>query len=284
MTKALQANVIYHANCPDGWTGAWLMHKYLNRNYKDVNLYGASYGTEPPLVSGDVFLVDFCYEPEYLRTLEERADTLTILDHHQTALEWVTEVWGDAVQTTWDRSQVRVKDIVVLDQDHSGAMLAMLWTGERAAFVKYLQDRDLWKFKLPDTPAVFAALTSYEYTLENWDTIAAKSIESLVAEGRAVQRYREILITDTLKNAYQANVLGYEDIWVVACPHAIGSDVAGELAKRDPGRFGAYYVDLPNNTRRWGLRSTDHGADVATIAALVGGGGHTHASGFELPR
>lgn len=279
-----QAVVIYHGSCPDGWTGAWLMHKYLtNKHYEDVTLVEGKYGTPPPDVSGDVFLVDFCYEPEHLVALKKQAATLTILDHHQTALEWVTEVWGDNVVKAWDRDYAKITDVVVLDQNHSGAMLAMLWSGQHDRFVRYVEDRDLWRFRYAETNEVFAAITSYDYTLDNWDQISDMLIVDLVEQGAAVERYRAKLIADTIKEAFQMELLGHRHIWVAAAPYAIGSDVAGELAKRDPDRFAGYFVPKPDGVCRWGLRSTPEGLDVAALAQTRGGGGHKHASGFETP-
>lgn len=285
------ATIIFHGNCPDGFTGAWLMHRYLTSKLKlrgkgVVRLHAASYGEAPPQVHGQhVFLVDFCYEPEHLVELHRQSSTLTILDHHATAMEWVTEVWGDSVVTDWDPDLKRIMDIKVLDQEHSGAMLAMLWTGLHHTFVKYVEDRDLWRFRYgSNTHDAFAMITSFDYTLQNWDDLSDMGIQELLDGGAAINRYRDNLIQQVVKQAYQDRVLGHDDIWVVAAPYAIGSDVAGELAKRDPDRFAAYYVDQPDEVRRWGLRSGPEGMDVAKLAATRGGGGHVHASGFETPR
>lgn len=43
-----------------------------------------------------------------------------------------------------------------------------------------------------------------------------------------------------------------------------------------------YYDD--SDGRRWSLRSTPEGADVAQIAEAFGGGGHKHAAGFRMTR
>ena len=247
-------------------------------------LHHGSYGTRPPDVTDcDVYLVDFCYEPEHLLTMHRQATTMTILDHHRTALDWVLEVFGDRVLTAWDPDLALTKDVVVLDQTHSGAMLAMLWSRQHHKFVRFIQDRDLWQFHFTATKDVFAAVTSYDYTLENWNEIADASISDLVDIGAAINRYRDNLIQQVLQEAYQDDLLGYEDIWMAASPFAIGSDVAGELAKRDPERFAAYYVDKSRYIRKWGLRSTETGMNVALLAETRGGGGHAHASGFEIP-
>jgi uncharacterized protein len=279
-----QATVIHHAGCPDGFTAAWLMHRYLTQQGQDVILHAASYGSEPPqVIEQDVYVVDFCYEPPHLEELQSTAWSLTILDHHATALTWVQDFFGiDRPITEWDPIFAEVKDLIVLDQTHSGAMLAMLWTNQSHNFVKYIQDRDLWQFQYGSkTHDVFAAVTSYDYTLENYDQIAALALDELLDEGAAINRYRNLLIQQVIAEAYQDTVLGHYGIWVAASPYAIGSDVAGELARRDPDRFAAYFVQKSPERRRWGLRSTNTGMDVAQLAATKGGGGHPHASGFE---
>lgn len=67
---------------------------------------------------------------------------------------------------------------------------------------------------------------------------------------------------------------------MAAPSYAIGSDVAGRLAEREPERFVAYFVQY-GNRRKYGLRSTERGFNVAHIAETAGGGGHIHAAGFE---
>ncbi len=58
------------------------------------------------------------------------------------------------------------------------------------------------------------------------------------------------------------------------------SEIAGELAKGRP--FGACYFDRQDGKRQWSLRSDDNGIDVSAIAKSHGGGGHAHASGYEV--
>ena len=281
------ATVIYHGNCPDGFTAAWLMYKCIGDWYLKVDLVPASYQTPPPdEVGTDVFLVDFCYEPEYLRDLAKRSHNLTILDHHETASEWVHEVWPDLVFSEWDDELHQVLDAKVLDQNHSGAMLAQLWTGSNVPFVRHVEDRDLWRHQFKETEQVVQAMLSYDYTLENWDKLVAMGIWELRSQGESIVRYRDRLIAQVVDEAYQTDLLGHEGIWVAGCPYTIGSDVAGILAERhDPERFAATYVDKPNGIRKWGARSVNPtGMNVAALAKPLGGGGHPHAAGWALPR
>jgi hypothetical protein len=201
----------------------------------------------------------------------------------------------------------------IIDQTHSGIGIVAQWVEGKYGpypdgipqFLYNLEDRDLWRFKLWDTREIFAAVTSQPYTDDAWDWIAIQSQEELRLEGGAIERYRQQLIQQCVDLAYQRDfrtpmfepdfaVTGggvaavgmfeeWEDIWVANAPYAICSDVAGELAKRDPGRFAAtFFID--EHGPKWSLRSTDTGMNVAEVAAKMQpgiGGGHTHAAGFR---
>lgn len=277
--------ILCHASCPDGVGAAWLLRmtigaaEVIQVSYDDAEL--------PDVTDRVVWIVDFCYPGEQLDEIARRAESLVIFDHHQTALGYVNdseEVTLFSAMRDWLDAESPSR-AAVIDMDHSGIGLVaeyrdLAFDLDSPPFAKHVEDRDLWRFRLRDTPAIFAAITSRPYTMEAWDEIYRVGYRGLLTEGQAIERYRQQLIEATLETAYQDTVIGHRDIWVAACPYAIGSDVAGELAKRDPSRFAAYFVEC-GNFRRYGLRSTDSGLDVAELAATVGGGGHKHASGFR---
>jgi len=277
--------IVHHANCPDGFAAAWLINHAVDAD----RIVAAQWGDAPPRIDGgeDVYVVDFCYEPDELRWLADRAGKLVILDHHETSAGWLVDVFGDEVEMSVDGidSPFGTNDDaghwLVCDQQRSGATLAGWYIGDPGPpFVRFIEDRDLWRWRLEGTAEVFAAVTSRPYTLEAYDELASMFADELIGEGRAIARYREQLIEQTIATAWQQTVLGHDDIWVAAAPYAIGSDVAGRLAEREPVRFAAYFVQY-GNRRKYGLRSTERGMNVAHIAETAGGGGHPHAAGFE---
>jgi hypothetical protein len=260
---------IYHSGCPDGFTAAWIVH-HVHSAVGGIELWPAQYGDDPPDVAGrDVTIVDFSYKRPIMEHIRDTAKTLRVLDHHKTAAEDLHGLAGPE------------GSVVIFDMNRSGAMLAWDYyhQGEDPPpLVCYVQDRDLWTRALPDNAEVFGAITSRPYTTEAWDALAAAPLDQLVAEGRAVAMYRERLIEQAVANAFEGRVCGHA-VLVANCAYAIGSEVAGRLAEGRP--FGAYYLDLPGGVRQWGLRSTDAGLDVATVAESAGGGGHRHAAGFK---
>ena len=76
---------IYHGNCADGFGAAWVVRKALG----DIEFVGAKYQEAPPDVTGkDVVMVDFSYKRPVLLEMAEKANSILILDHHNTLGLW----------------------------------------------------------------------------------------------------------------------------------------------------------------------------------------------------
>jgi nanoRNase/pAp phosphatase (c-di-AMP/oligoRNAs hydrolase) len=125
---------------------------------------------------------------------------------------------------------------------------------------------------------------SHPFSFEFWAELAGSEarMAALRAEGETLNRYRKQLVEQYKSRAVLGKVAGYE-VPVVNAPHAIISELLGELAQEYP--FAAGYQDK-GSKRSWSLRSRrDGGEDVAKIAERFGGGGHRNAAGFgtQLP-
>lgn len=289
--------IIHHDNCPDGFGSAfWLAHcLHLNGEPDQIQILGAAYGDEPPLFDAherDVFVVDYCYPAEQLDALANEASTVTVLDHHETAHKYVEnsvyEKYDSVVDLPFPDKRPRLA--AVIDESRSGIGNVVAWCDdhlpwtqgyvEPPQFLWNLQDRDLWRFDLEGTAEVFAAVTSRQYAIEDWRELLQMPWEAIVAEGRAIARYRERLIEQVVDTAHIV-VLGGIEMPLAACPYAVGSDVAGRLAEMHPNSVAAYYIPY-GATIRFGLRSRGDGPNVAELAERFGGGGHAQASGFEV--
>lgn len=274
--------ILYHGSCPDGFGSAWVAQRHV----PDPVLVPMSYGDPvPPEVDGAlVFVLDFCFEADQLVELCDRADRVRILDHHQTAFEHLADT--DAPIAVYgrfdDMPEVLPEHWAVLNQDHSGVGLTMDWFGFQREWLRCIEDRDLWRFTLPDTRDVFAAVTARPYTIENWDVIDWTTYSQLLAEGVAINLYRDQLIDAAVESAWYLDIPGLGSLPTAPCMYAIGSDVAGKLAEQTALGVGSYFV-MKENSVRVGLRARNGGPNVADMAARFGGGGHPGASGFEVP-
>lgn len=279
---------IYHHGCSDGFAAAWAVRRFYNSqrlaaaietgidlenfDLEAVDFHPGIYGEAPPDVTDrEVILVDFSYKRDVLLALIEQARSVLILDHHKTAQD--------------DLKGLPPKARTVFDMSRSGAMITWdhFFLGESAPLIfDYVQDRDLWQFKYPGTREIMAAVFSYPMTFETWDRlITATPIRQLIQEGTALMRKHQGDVAAMVENTTRlANFRGVP-IPVANVPWMYASDVAGELAKGQP--FAATYYDDATG-RRWSLRSTPEGADVAMIAQAFGGGGHKNAAGFRMTR
>ena len=261
---------IYHAHCADGFGAATVVHQALGA--AAVDFHPGVYGDAPPDVAGrEVLLVDFSYKREELLRLAAQARRLVVLDHHRSAVEALVDLPAN-VQT-------------VFDLDKSGAMLA--WEYFHAAapppLIRHIQDRDLWRFALPGTREIQAALMSYPADFALWAGFLHDpgALARLVTEGTVLERQRRTDLATLLPRCQRRLTIGGLAVPVANLPPALASDAGHLMSQGEP--FAACYVDGPDG-RRFSLRSAPDGLDVARIAEQYGGGGHPHAAGFTVPR
>lgn len=262
---------IYHGNCADGFTSAWVVRLALGKN-ADVEYFPGFYQTPPPDVTGKtVYMVDFSYKRPVMEQMLKTAKKIIHIDHHVSAIE--------------DLASLKDPKLVKFyspENTASGAMLTWRYFFpdiEEPEFIKHIDDRDRWQFKLHGTREIQANVFSYDYTFENWDMLVRQSLDEQIKEGAAIERKHHKDIRELMNVVVRRmNIAGY-NVPVANIPYQMGSDMCHALAKNEP--FAAYYYDKPDR-REFGLRSAEDGLDVSKIAVIHGGGGHKHAAGFSV--
>lgn len=258
-------HVLYHAHCQDGFGAAWAAWKRLG---SAVNYLPVQHGSPPPELSSSarVAMLDFTYKRPVLETLRQKVTDLIVLDHHQSAKEDLAGVPG-----------------AFFDLNHSGAYLSWRFfhpDEEAPLFIRYIEDRDLWRFSLPKSRDVSMALSSYPLDFGIWNELSL-DITRLFQEGASIARHVDQQIAIALERVRWIDLDGHRV--PVINTTAYYSEVANALCHRYPeAPFAAVYFDLSNGKRRWSLRSTN-GFNVIPIAQKRGGGGHPAAAGFEEP-
>lgn len=266
--------VIYHNNCADGFGAAWVFH----RMYGSLcSFHPGIHGEAPPDCTGkDVILVDFAYPEEAMHEIIRVAESVTVLDHHISAIHYLQPLMDQGIIDG------------ILDTERSGAVLAWHWCYGRSevpALLRYIQDRDLWKFELPGSKEVSAAIFSYPYSFDVWDTLHKSPIDNLVQQGYAIRRKQEKDLDELLPQLAHDYLLGGLYLAIVAnVPYTLGSDACHWLLEKHPEHdIAASYYDT-EELRCYSLRSRANTVDVSLVAKYFGGGGHKCASGFKIPR
>lgn len=278
--------VIYHGNCADGFTAAWLANMYFNsvqnpgtRPPSDwvVDHHAGVYGEPPPLVNGrDVYILDFSYPIDVMRGIIAWARRVTIIDHHATAIKELMPLFNEF-------SEDRLR--LVLDDRRSGAYLTskFFWPDrEPMEMVRLIDDRDRWVFADERTRPFHASLFSFEYTPSNWNRVYGTPIEELVAEGEAIDRKHMKDIRELLDVMTMWIEIAGQRVPAANLSYISASDACHELLQRYPeAPFAASWFKRKDGKVVVSLRSrTGSDVDVGQIAKTLGGGGHKHSSGF----
>jgi nanoRNase/pAp phosphatase (c-di-AMP/oligoRNAs hydrolase) len=260
---------IYHADCPDGFGAAWVVNRWARQNEVSVRFIPAAYGDEPPDVAGqEVVIVDFWYPRDVLLEIHRQAKSLIVLDHHDGAREALAGL-----------EFVRVGD-------QAGCMMAwghFFYGCEPPLFLEYIQEGDLYRWKLDHSREVYAAICSYRQDFNLWSKWESRgAVYRLAEEGRAIMRERNNQIAKLANGPVVRVEIGGYNVPCVNAPHFLASDLCNLLAVGEP--FAASYCDEANH-RRFSLRATAaSGVHVNQVARLYGGDGHERAAGFTIKK
>lgn len=262
----MPTTILYHANCSDGIFAAY--YAYLHN--LEADLVPIYYQTTVPEMAGhDVICVDYCIDRTVLESAKYKS--LLIIDHHKSSRE---RMHGFAPSYPFT---------YVYDVNKCGAMLTWEYYNagcNRPWILPYIQDRDLWDWKLNESKAVDACIQSYPFTMVNCEMLTKKGVIQCIIEGAPILRYQEKLIRQAVA---QAAEITFEDHKVLCVNSTVlQSEIGNELAKGRP--FAIIWNNKDKEKRfSYSLRSDPNGLDVGEIAIKYGGGGHKHAASFTAP-
>lgn len=255
--------VWYHANCADGFGAAWSAWKILGDR---ATYHPVRHGDPMPAVNSSTRLaiVDFAYPREQLQELVQQVEALVVLDHHLSAAQ-----------------DLEGLPYAKFDLSKSGARMAWeYWhpDEELPELLAYVEDRDLWRWALPQSREVALAISQRLPTFETWEHYV---VSDLRTEGRVLLAYQESLVARALSKAHWTELSGFRIPVVNSL--LFQSEIGDELCKRHPEApfAGVYYQR--DDREAWSLRSIGE-FDVSVVAAAFGGGGHRNAAGFSKAR
>lgn len=260
--------VIYHANCADGFGGAWAAWKKFG---KKADYVAAYHQTVPPadLKGKEVYSVDYVYPKEITQQLIEDNDRVTAIDHHISAKETtkLTKNYSYALH-------------------NSGAVLSWKYFHPKKPvplLLRYVEDGDLWKFKLPKAKEILDYLDLFNFNFKTWSKLArdlenSKTRRKMIERGSIVLQHEKKMI-DRLatKNAEKVLFFGHK-VYAVNSPNFVSE--LGNLFYTKLPPIGIIWHKLPGRIVV-SLRSNGK-VDVSKLAAKFGGGGHRASASFRL--
>jgi len=227
-----------------------------------------------PVDGQDVIFADFCPTREILLEVARTAKSVRVIDHHRTTCRLV----GDK-----DARALGVEFIV--DFEHAGCILTWDYlmpskTPYHPTLLHYIEDHDLWRFKLPESRAARAYIQSYKPSRVNAAMLRDEfdySFPTVVRIGEHFVRSMRESVERSIRRVRRVEFAGFEIDAVNATEHM--SEVGERMLQRTDCAFVAIWLHKGDNFLV-SLRSHDK-VDVSRIAEGFGGGGHTNAAGFH---
>lgn len=280
--------VLYHSNCMDGMGAAYVAHQYFSEQeeIKEIKYIPVQYGKpfpEVPLCEmSEVYILDFSYSRDILDEVYAKVGKLVVLDHHKTAQE--------ALQGA---------EYAQFDMGKSGATLAWgyFYPGKEIPdLISYIEDRDLWKFKLPGTKSIFSALVNrgaMNQAFNKEDSLFSNYIEKeydkggfndLIKEGELLDSYRESLLgglaNPKSKKLFFCELLG-KKLAVFNTTEFISESGHTVYDNHEVDVSMSFFL---TRDLEWvfSLRSKTPEHDTSAISKTFGGGGHACASAFKM--
>ena len=288
MTQPTLPLIIYHDNCADGFGAAWAAYKkfgadgaeYLPMGYNDprVKLEDNKLDFPVPIAGRDVYILDFSFSPDIIDAMLIETATLTWIDHHKTAFE----AFNFNATKPVHLNGFEMKLEIILDPNKSGCVLA--WehfhpNDKVPMLLKYIEDRDLWRWQYTSTRDLATGLRSKPFSF-NWFDTASENLAAVIAKGESMNELFDQQLADITKKHMVVMINGNLGRAVNCTPQF--SSEAGNILAKQSGTFGMTWCVNDKGEVNVSLRSIGD-YDVSAIAKTFGGGGHRNAAGLKIP-
>lgn len=264
--------MIYHQGCLDGLAAAWC----FSRMPAEVEFIPGTYQKPPPALRDRIiFLVDFSYKLDVIKELLAAGNTVTLLDHHASAIEELRSIQNETAFMMQRSTTLKSGAIIAWEYCNYGV--------PPPALLLHIQDRDLWQFRMQHTVEICEALYTLWPSFEEFTALVEggnNAIQGLFEKGSLLVTKQKRNVESVLRACTRYIEFEGDQIPIVNAPHFLASDIGNELAIAHP--FSITYYDTKDG-RKYSLRSSKcnpDARDVSKIAEKFGGGGHPNAAGF----
>lgn len=267
--------IFYHKNCADGFGAAWAARKLIAPP-TGLQLIPIDFGSSHDMnkLAGSpsnttVLFFDVVPDMEWLQNdLLSKYPNVEIHDHHVS-----------------NRDLGKQYNKYYFNNNLSGCILA--WNklssliGENnpaPLLLQYVQDRDLWKWKLENSHLVNDYIITFPMNDYYWDKISEdieKDINRVLFGGSLIGMHRTKQIDFMSQNTYK---IQYENKTYIVSNCSYAHSEFGSFLVNEYNCFGAILWSFDGNKIRVSFRSKNNN-DVSIVAKSLGGGGHKNAAG-----
>lgn len=267
--------IIYHKDCMDGVSSAAIANEALTSQYITPILLPLQYSKEDELFQLNLtkydtcYFVDFSLKRDKMIQLSKLVERIIVIDHHKTAQAELINL-PENVEVTFDMNE-------------SGATLTYeyFYSLVMHPIFRYIRDRDLWEWKLPDSREINEALAFLvkPNDVESFMEHAFKDLNTLKEIGSTLLKKKNQQVQSKLSKVADLTLcsIEFKIINVTENISELGNEICIEYNK--PALM--YFITQDMQVI-CSLRSTDNLPDVSTVATTFGGGGHRNACGFTM--
>jgi oligoribonuclease NrnB/cAMP/cGMP phosphodiesterase (DHH superfamily) len=268
----------------DGLASAYVATKYFDKIEQDYICLPIQYGEDIYEVlsscistSNYLYFLDFSTDRNILLDLSKMYKTITILDHHKTAQENLKDI--DTIENI----------TCVFDMNRSGAMITYdyffpIRNKEHESLryvISYVQDRDLWNWKLPYSKEISeflnfktdGTINSFRNIVEDFD------VDNAIMIGSTLLNVKTKAVNKKVKNFRCINIDGIEIVALNATENI--SEIGNTLCINE-SKVSMMYFITEDLSVVLSFRSLDILPDASVLAKKFGGGGHRNACGATI--
>jgi len=258
--------VLYH-NDEDGFGAAWAAWKkfkdkasYIPVEYKNRAAYLEK------LKNKEIYLLDLCFNEKTMKKLLEGNKKLVVIDHH-----------------IGRKEECKISTERVFDIKSSAAVLSwkFFYPGRPMPnLLRYVEDFDIWKLKMPHTRELFASLDTFKFNFKIWNKLVSdfqsvKRRKKHIEAGRAILKYQDNMLRKIVSSGENVILNGHK---AFAVNSPILESEIGHYIYENKGVLGIIW-SYQNGVFKTSLRSNKK-IDASKLAKKFGGGGHKGAAGF----
>ena len=209
---------------------------------------------------------------------------VVVIDHHKTAKEILEKGLPEEVKDKFE---------IHLNMDRSAAALTwQVLNGFVPEVMEYIEDRDIWKWEIPDSMYVLTALDAKVFNVLKPHEIVEKLLElvenfpkeELAKEGQSMIEFKESVVERLVNNSAHYIVLPSGHKLLAVNSPVFQSDIGNRLAQISPDGVACVYSISPKEDDVYvncSLRSIN--GTARQVAQANGGGGHDNAAGCRVP-